>query len=191
MGKYGKNIRAMLKYLKAHPRASQSQGVLVANFRRNQSRCELLLHLEVRNSWQKKISREVYPAFKCANESKRRKKRQQECKINNWDASREIYQIISTGKMVSLSPIEIPWTSFRVMEALMNSKCIPVLVLVQLQVNFLLPFALGEEFWTFMSQVKIFSLSNTILLIINLIDHLDLKSILKYLAYYIRSWKAH
>jgi len=31
----------------------------------------------------KKISREVYPAFKCANESKRRKKRQQECKINN------------------------------------------------------------------------------------------------------------
>jgi len=54
MGKYGKNIRAMLKYLKAHPHASQSQGVLVANFRRNQSRCELLLHLEVRNSWQQK-----------------------------------------------------------------------------------------------------------------------------------------
>lgn len=110
-----------------------------------------------------KKTREVYPAFKCANESKKRKKWQQECKINNWDASREIYQIISTGKMVSLSPIEIPWTSFRVMKALMNSKCIPVLVLVQLQVNFLLPFALGEEFWTFISQVKIFSLYNIIL----------------------------
>jgi len=90
-------------------------------------------------------------------------KRQQECKINNWDASREIYQIISTGKMVSLSPIEIPWTSFRVMKALMNSKCIPVLVLVQLQVNFLLPFPLGEESLTFISQVKIFSHYNIIL----------------------------
>jgi len=49
------------------------------------------------------------------------------------------------------------------MKALMNSKCIPVLVLVQLQVNFLLPFALGEEFLTFMSQVKIFSFYNIIL----------------------------